>query len=243
MEIYVADVRPLAQSGVFEEKMQRLPSARREHILKCKREADRLRGLGAGLLLEYGLRQRGYSLVKGEEQGQTDLSAEGMLPVTLEKGRFGKTYLCGCSGLFFNLSHAGDYVAAVFAEDEVGIDIESIRRAKEGVARRFFLGEECEYLGLGAEASLQWSKEEQDLRFTRLWTRKESYIKAIGEGMHLPLNSFSVLGDEVVTGGENGERWYLRTYDKPEGYVLSVCGRATGEVKWQELRKGWLNHV
>ena len=53
------------------------------------------------------------------------------------------------------------------------------------VAERFFCPEE--YLALQKE-----KMKKADCYFTELWTRKESYIKAVGKGMALDLASFCV---------------------------------------------------
>ena len=123
--------------------------------------------------------------------------------------------------MHFNLSHAGDYAAAVFDEGEVGIDVEQARRVNVNVMRRQFTAEENAYLLSEPDA------------FLRLWTRKESYCKAVGEGLHLPLSSFDVLEDKVagrtapaaeaaVREADAGQ-FYLYTEVPVKGYVLSVC--------------------
>lgn len=87
------------------------------------------------------------------------------------------------------------------------------------VAERFFCPEE--YLALQ-----KGKMKKADCYFTELWTRKESYIKAVGKGMALDLASFCVLQDQVkfLKAGQTGE-WYLQSYDPASGYILSVCAK------------------
>lgn len=61
--------------------------------------------------------------------------------------------------------------------------MEQIRKGQMKVAERFFCPEE--YLALQKE-----KMKKADCYFTELWTRKESYIKAVGKGMALDLASF-----------------------------------------------------
>ena len=82
------------------------------------------------------------------------------------------------------------------------------------VAALVFSGEERQFL---REAS----REERRLLFYRLWTRKESYIKAIGEGLTGTLHKFSVL-DEMVTGANS---WFIRSYEGIADYQIAVCGK------------------
>lgn len=221
IEIYIADVRPLGDVRLYQEKQRLLPLERRERLERYQKQEDRLRGLGAGILLEYGLRERGLSLLE---------NTPGKRMVYMEKGKYGKPYLKEPGACFFNLSHAGDYVAAVFGACEVGIDIERIRRAKTAIARRFFTEEEYAYLeGLKREnpAVNEENGTFLDRVFTGMWTGKESYIKAVGEGMHLPLADFSVLEDRIA--GE--KNFYLKSWEKPEGYLLSVCAGEPVETR------------
>jgi len=97
-------------------------------------------------------------------------------------------------GLRFNLSHTDTFVVlAVTAGREIGIDVESTRRnAPLEVADRFFSAHESAALRRLPEA-------EQPARFWELWTFKESYIKARGMGLSIPLHSFSF---ELETPGD-----------------------------------------
>lgn len=216
MKIYMADIRALANRQALLEKCELISKERREQIQKLRKSEDKQRSIGAGLLLEYGLRQYGYTLCE---------TAPDMTRVHLASGQYGKPYLMDAEGLYFNLSHSGDYVAAVFAECEAGIDVEQIRTANLAVARRFFTEEEYGYLEkIHLEAG---EGDRLNLAFSELWTRKECYIKAVGEGMHLPLTDFCVLSDEV---GEK-ERYCLKTWVLPENCALSVCAKGAIEAE------------
>jgi 4'-phosphopantetheinyl transferase len=98
--------------------------------------------------------------------------------------------------LSFNLSNtSGLVICGVSLHEPLGVDAEDLHRAGEtlGIADRFFSPSEVRALrGLPAE--------QQRERFFALWTLKESYIKARGLGLSLPLDQFS-----FSFGGEDGE--------------------------------------
>lgn len=152
-------------------------------------------------------------------------------------GPSGKPALAPGSGtdeVRFNLSHShGLALYAVTRAREVGIDVERIQPdlAEEQIAERFFSpGEAAELRGLppGAQAEA----------FFNCWTRKEAYIKARGEGMAIPLNSFDVsLAPgapatllSVRSAPEECSRWSLRAITPFAGYVAAV---AAGGNAWQ----------
>lgn len=103
----------------------------------------------------------------------------------------GKPYIPGTS-LRFNLSHSGDAAAMAFTQDlDVGIDVESFKRRlndPEALARRFFSEPEFQ---------AYMSAADRELTFFRIWTRKEAFIKATGEGMQRQLSSFVVSADDT----------------------------------------------
>lgn len=88
----------------------------------------------------------------------------------------------------FNISHTQNMAVFAFAHSRrIGIDVEKIQRdfKVEDIAKRYFSSRECQELfSLPAEL--------QSEAFFLCWTRKEAYLKARGEGLHLPLDSFSV---------------------------------------------------
>ncbi len=94
----------------------------------------------------------------------------------------------GAPDLRFNLSHTNGLVAcAVTVGRDIGIDVEYVHRSlTHDVAERFFSPQEV--LDLRALPS-----EEQDVVFFDYWTLKESYIKARGLGLTLPLRHFTFL--------------------------------------------------
>ncbi|HET8672337.1 MAG TPA: 4'-phosphopantetheinyl transferase superfamily protein [Thermoleophilaceae bacterium] len=99
----------------------------------------------------------------------------------------GKPRLTG-GELSFNVSHS--HSAAVFAftsERGIGVDIERHPAPDDGdaVARHFFAAAEVTMLDSLPAAA-------RSAAFLRCWTRKEAYIKARGDGLSLPLDSFEV---------------------------------------------------
>jgi 4'-phosphopantetheinyl transferase len=90
--------------------------------------------------------------------------------------------------LYFNVSHSGDVAAYAFSHRrEIGVDVERVRviRDTDDIAARFFSRRENEaYLALDQRDKL--------VGFFNCWTRKEAFIKALGEGVHHPLDSFDV---------------------------------------------------
>jgi 4'-phosphopantetheinyl transferase len=87
--------------------------------------------------------------------------------------------------LRFNLTHSGEQaLLAVALGREVGIDIEAERPIDElALARRFF--SPAEYAALAAVP-------DRRAAFFRCWTRKESFVKARGDGLSFPLDGFDV---------------------------------------------------
>ena len=102
----------------------------------------------------------------------------------------GKPFVAA-SGIEFNLSHSGDWVLFAFTRSsnnaKIGVDIEHIRPIYDmaDVAKMNFAGPEFARW----QATPEWDQTEA---FYRCWTRKESFIKAIGEGLSCALNSFEV---------------------------------------------------
>jgi 4'-phosphopantetheinyl transferase len=90
--------------------------------------------------------------------------------------------------LEFNLTHSEGMAAVAFTADcQLGIDVEHIRSLDDmqQIADRYFSPEEAAELML-------LPANEREHGFFRCWTRKEAYIKAVGDGLSCALDSFRV---------------------------------------------------
>lgn len=109
----------------------------------------------------------------------------------LTYNRYGRPSLAGSDNLpplHFNLSHSGPIALFAFTLDRpLGVDVERIRSDldHEKIAERFFSLRERQVLH-------NLSAMDMALGFFNAWTRKEAYIKALGMGLSLPLDSFDV---------------------------------------------------
>ena len=119
------------------------------------------------------------------------------------------------SRLQFNLSHSKNAIACSISQHgPVGVDIEKLRSKFTDVldiANRFFTKKEIAYLK-------QTPKDDQLRTFYRLFTMKEAYMKAVGMGFHIPLNSIDVPLSE-----DRGSvcEWDFVTMPFGNAYILS----------------------
>ncbi len=190
LNIYYAKTEPFQNVKAYEKGLLLLPVERVKKLERIKSEEVRCSSMVAGLLMQYGLEAAGVS----KEE------------LIFEKNADGKPYLKNHPEIFFNLSHSGEYAALAVSDKEIGIDIEKLQIGKRKLAHRFFSEEEY------AALDVAWS----DSAFTRTWTRKESYIKAVGMGMRMPLNEFSTVEDKV-------NDYFLESFFLEGRYWLSVC--------------------
>jgi 4'-phosphopantetheinyl transferase len=121
----------------------------------------------------------------------------------------------------FNLSHAhGIALIGIGRAREIGVDVELIRPefAGEEIAKRYFSPSEVEELGsLPAELRAEG--------FFLCWTRKEAYIKAKGDGLHIPLESFAVSltpGLPAKLNSADHSQWSLRSLAPEPGYAAAI---------------------
>lgn len=183
----LASIRELPDPAGDEALLALLPPERREKLLRLKRPEDRRRSFGAWLLLRAALEE---------------LGAE---PGPLAVGPQGKPFFPDRPDLHFNLSHSGETVLCALSPSPVGCDVEILGPARPELAERFFHPSERRWL-----SALPPS--EYDEAFFRLWTLKESYLKATGLGLSGGLESFCVdLGGGVPRLWEtpDAEHWWL----------------------------------
>lgn len=138
-----------------------------------------------------------------------------------------------------SLSHAGDRVAvALYEHGPVGVDVEQVNPDVDVDSMLGFVFGEAERRVFGAiedpSARLQ--------AFYHCWTRKESVLKATGDGLRLPMSN-------VTVGASHGQVRLTGFIDRPElvgtaqivdlrptpGYVGAVTVLSTRPVRVWEL--------
>ncbi len=143
--------------------------------------------------------------------------------IRLESTAAGKPFLPG-GPVSFNLSHSdGLAVCAIAAGGRIGVDVERIRPTPDAdaIVRRYFApGEAREYEALPSA--------ERSVAFFSTWTRKEAFVKAVGDGLQCPLDSFEVeiAPSEVeprISTGAPETPWRLRSFEPAPGYAGAVA--------------------
>lgn len=156
--------------------------------------------------------------------------------IRFTKNRFGRPELAKEDNprVRFNISHTdGMVVCAVTLAADVGIDVESSLRNRMNlaIAERFFAPDETKTL-LGLPAARQAE------RFITYWTLKESFIKACGRGLSIPLSSFSfLLGEPRSIGvrfdkslGEDPSGWHFLLLDPGGGFRVALALRKADDA-------------
>ncbi len=197
--------------------LRRLSADIRDRIESRLREVDRQRSLTA-----YTLAVSGAMRLFGRTAAELQIVS----------GANGKPCFAGAAGVLFNCSHSGEWaVCALAARDEgieaIGVDIEKVETRPDYAPSKFFHPAEKAWLEGTGEA-------DRAEAFSRLWTLKESYIKALGLGLSLPLDSFEIRLDGpgspcVRSAAPAGADPVMLTFpDAIPGYSVAVCAVASG---------------
>lgn len=155
---------------------------------------------------------------------------------------YGKPFLSNKSKgecIKFNMSHSGNIsLYAVTRNREIGIDVEFIKSDIDEleIAKHFFSPHEIGEL-------LQVPSQLRKKAFFDCWTRKEAFIKARGEGLSIPLDSFDVSlapgqpARLMSTRSDKSEisKWFLKELYPGPGYAgaLVVEGTPSKIQYWQ----------
>ena len=198
--IYIFDVEELKYSARQDDLLAGLNLERREKIAGYRQESDRVRGLGAGLLLQYGIwkaAQPGGAVANRELSDTQELHDEcNWIRVSLDtlersadaasqfcsslifaKNAYGKPYLEKLP-IHFNLSHSGSKVICGISDRAIGVDIQEMTEGNvEGIWKRFFDEREKRLL---KECATEAQRREL---FYRMWAWKEAYGKLTGQGI------------------------------------------------------------
>lgn len=237
--VYVANVKSLsakceADMMEYNRLVNSLCEERRAKVNALKQPADRIRSLAAGLLLQSSLQEYLFYSVGQKDCGhrhETKMhmvseideevirNAERMKKLKIEYGQHEKPYLPDYPGIFFNLSHSGDYVTVAVSCHPVGIDVQEKRTISDALKGKFFAEKERTAKTPGYY----------------IFSGKESYVKLTGEGMSRSFQDFSVdFAKKQVFCVNTGEVLaYLRYKEIEDGaYIVCVCDKCRDIISW-----------
>jgi 4'-phosphopantetheinyl transferase len=157
----------------------------------------------------------------------------------------GKPGLEEGGGLRFSLAHSADLLLCAFTLDrEVGVDVERVRDDldHDAIARRFFGAPEVRSLAALPPATARDA-------FFACWTRKEAVVKATGEGLARPLDSFVVSVDPahaaLLSADDPAlgcpEEWSLLPVPLPPGYHGTVAVRGAATLRPWSWPVAWID--
>jgi 4'-phosphopantetheinyl transferase len=179
----------------IERYLRLLPVSIRLSINKYRRWQDSQAALLGQLLLLEGLQEAGGR------------------PVRLDKLRrddYGRPYLDGA--IDFNISHsAGGAVCVLTAQGRVGIDLERVKPTGLPDFQAWFTRKEWAAVTAANEPLRE---------FYRLWTAKESVLKADGRGLSLSPLDVALNGETATL---DGRRWFIREIKMGDDYLCHVA--------------------
>jgi 4'-phosphopantetheinyl transferase len=175
--------------------MQRMPHTIQQRINRYRRWEDKQARLFGKLLILEGVSGFGNS-----GAGLNDLSFDS----------FGRPFING--QIDFNLSHSDEYVACAFTDaGRVGIDLERIRPIDLSELNQYLTAQEWENIRRASDSSQE---------FYRLWTSKESILKADGRGLAVDLREIRIEGQKAAL---QGHTWFLREIEIDPHYSCHVA--------------------
>ena len=195
-EYFLKNVSSLPDPTEDTSALYGIPHWRKRYILKYRNAIDRKLSLGAWRLMEEVLSKYGFSARN----------------VTTDNN--GKLL---CDGIYFNISHSGEYVLCAVSKTPVGCDLEKAENAPFEISDSVFLPSERKYINEGQNI------EDKTRRFFRLWTMKESYIKMTGEGLIASLQSIEIDPEKLTIIRNSiaiGCKLFNTSY---EDYEISIC--------------------
>ena len=153
--------------------------------------------------------------------------------VKINYGKHGKPSLAEPNaGVRFNVSHSQEIALIAVAHGrEVGVDVEFVRQLTDQEQLLTWNFSSCE-----VAAYRQLPCQQQQAAFFAGWTRKEAYLKARGEGLSIPLDSFAVsLGSddpaallEVRHDPMEPARWGMANLSVAPGYAGALVAEGGG---------------
>lgn len=205
IEVYAVNINSDFEKYKFNKLLLRLSSEKQKRISQFLNSKDAERAIISDILIR--------NVITSKFGIRND-------KIIFNKNKWGKPFLENFNQFHFNISHSGDWVVCAIGNFEVGIDVEKIQYIDLDIPKRFFAKEEYDFL-------LNQDEYNRVGYFYDLWTLKESYVKAVGKGLYIPLNSFSVnikKNEIKLSTTSECNYFYFKQYDIDTNYKISVCG-------------------
>lgn len=157
-KVFFCDISKYYDADVLASRIGEVSPERAARIATAKRPETKAQLLCSGLIVPEALKK---------VFGRSDYK--------IETDELGKPQVKNADGVFFNVSHAGKFVACAVSDVPVGVDIEEIS-ANTGfmqIADKFFSV---------MEKNVMMMVPSPEEAFCRLWTIRESYVKMRGTG-------------------------------------------------------------
>lgn len=165
-----------------------------------------------------------------------------------ETNEYGRPYvseLMNKHSIFFSISHSKDLLIILISKNmSSGVDVEWINREVN-------IDLACRYYTSLERAQIENSKTEMKSNFIKIWTLKESFIKAIGRGFHYPMSNLSFfLPDNTYNkvhcwindDKENG-RWSFFSRVFGNDYFYSLALKEDGVISVRQLCTYIVNNI
>ncbi|WP_052599456.1 4'-phosphopantetheinyl transferase family protein [Lysinibacillus varians] len=165
---YAIKITEKAYQDIFQQFELRISAERKEKVSKFHFDEDKKRSILAEVLLRHSLK-RDFGMTNDH--------------IHFTINEYGKPNLQNFDHIHFNLAHSGDWVVCAVSDTPIGIDIEQVAMIEMDIAKAYFTSSEYQDI-------LSQPKDKQIQFFYKLWTLKESYVKAEGKGLTMPLDSF-----------------------------------------------------
>ena len=166
-------------------------------ILENTENVNRLHHAAGQMLLETGLKELYGKDLETMERGT---------------GEHGKPYFPGAPEIHYNISHSGKYVVCVFAEEEIGIDVQEHRKVNYQMMLRKMVPEHM--------ITQIMDYPDPERAFYTQWVLREAYVKWTGLGLAQDLTEIPM------------ERGVSMLLSLDEGYSGAVWAEKPASLEW-----------
>ncbi len=192
--IYYSKIKEF-QPDDYEHCLASVPFKKRESIAKLSQQKNKNASVSAYLLLKEALKLNSINIDDYE----------------YSIGEKGKSFLKYCP-YQFSISHSKGFCVVALSLDDVGIDIEKMVPHNSKIERMF----------TDLDRRFINDSNRKDQAFYQIWTSKEAYVKALGNGLSIPLDSF-----ETTLFAEN----HLKHFVLDDNYLISVYSKTCSDFK------------